>query len=318
MGRRAWIMLWALASLWGASYLFIKVSLPDLGPVGVVVARTALGALVLVPIALARGALSVPRGRLGALVVLAFLQVAAPFLAISWGEERISSSLTGILVSSAPIFGALLALWVDQEERLRGWGLTGIAIGFTGIALLFGVDLTGTTAALLGGGAVLLAGLGYAAGGLFLKHRLRGMPAVGVAAWTMVLSAAMAAPLLALASPDVPGAGTVAAMVGLGAGGTGVAFLIYYTLIAEVGPGRALVVTYLAPVFAVAYGVVLLGEPLTAGGVLGLVLILAGSYLAAERRLPGRRRATLPASPVAPAAPVAPASPPSSSPAPSR
>ncbi|HEV2752366.1 MAG TPA: DMT family transporter, partial [Solirubrobacteraceae bacterium] len=273
MGRRAWIMLWALASLWGASYLFIKVSLPDLGPVGVVVARTALGALVLVPIALARGALSLPRGRLGALVVLAFLQVAAPFLAISWGEERISSSLTGILVSSAPIFGALLALWVDQEERLRGWGLAGIAIGFTGIALLFGVDLTGTTAALLGGGAVLLAGLGYAAGGLFLKHRLRGVPAVGVAAWTMVLSAAMAAPLLALAAPGVPGAGTVAAMVALGAGGTGVAFLIYYTLIAEVGPGRALIVTYLAPVFAVAYGVVLLGEPLTAGGMLGLVLI---------------------------------------------
>lgn len=317
MGRRAWIMLWALASLWGASYLFIKVSLPDLGPVGVVVARTALGALVLVPIALARGALSLPRERLGALVVLAFLQVAAPFLAISWGEERISSSLTGILVSSAPIFGALLALWVDQEERLHGWGLAGIAIGFTGIALLFGVDLTGSAAALLGGGAVLLAGLGYAAGGLFLKHRLRGMPPVGVAAWTMVLSAAMAAPLLVLAPPGPPDAGTVAAMVGLGAGGTGVAFLIYYTLIAEVGPGRALVVTYLAPVFAVAYGVVLLGEPITAGSVLGLVLILAGSYLAAERRLPGRRRSTLPASPVPPAAP-APPSPPSSSPAPSR
>ncbi|HEV2769221.1 MAG TPA: DMT family transporter [Solirubrobacteraceae bacterium] len=99
MGRRAWIMLWALASLWGASYLFIKVSLPELGPAGVVVARTALGALVLVPIALARGALAMPRERLGALVVLAVLQVAAPFLAISWGEERISLSLTGILVS---------------------------------------------------------------------------------------------------------------------------------------------------------------------------------------------------------------------------
>jgi len=308
-------MLWTLASLWGASYLFIKLSLPDLGPVGVVVARTALGALVLVPIALARGALGTPRRRLGALAVLAFLQVAAPFLLISWGEERISSSLTGILVSSAPIFGAVLALVVDQEERPRGWGLAGIAIGFAGIALLFGVDLSGTTATLLGGGAVLLAGLGYAAGGLFLKHRLRGMPAVGVAAWTMVLSVAMAAPLLALAPPQAPGAGTLAAIVALGAGGTGIAFLIYYTLIGEVGPGRALVVTYLAPVFAVAYGVVLLGEALTAGKVAGLVLILAGSYLAAERRLPGRRRTTLPPSPVPPAATVTPSSRPSSSPA---
>jgi len=318
VGHRAWIMLWALASLWGASYLFIKVSLPDLGPVGVVVARTVLGALVLVPLALARGALGAPRERLGPLGVLAFLQVGAPFLLIAWGEERISSSLAGILVSSAPIFGAVLALWVDQEERLRGWGLVGVAIGFTGIALLFGVDLRGTTAALLGGGAVLLAGLGYAAGGLFLKHRLRGAPAVGIAAWTMVLSAAMAAPLLALAPPDRPGAGTLAAVVALGAGGTGIAFLIYYTLIAEVGPGRALIVTYLAPVFAVVYGVVLLGEPLTAGGVLGLVLILAGSYLAAERRLPGRGRSTLPASAVPSPDPVPPASPPSSSPAPSR
>ena len=293
VGRRAWMLLVFLASLWGASYLFIKISLDDLGPVGVVFGRTLLAALVLVPIALHRDALRGLRGRLAPLSILAAMQVAVPFLLISWGEEHIASSLTGILVSSAPIFLVLLAAWFDPDERARGWALVGVVAGIVGIGLLFGVDLSGDTLAVLGGVAVLGAGLCYAGGGLYLKRRLSGTAPVAVAAACMVISTVMTLPLLLVFPPAAPAGGTVAAMLVLGVGGTGIAFLVYYTLIADVGPARAALVTYLAPVFAVLYGVVLLNEPFGAGTLVGLALILAGSWVAAEGRPPGRRRPVL-------------------------
>lgn len=289
MSRRAWLLLSLLASLWGASYLFIKVALDDLSPAMIVFVRTALAAAILAPVAVARNALGDLRGREGSIVVLALIQIAAPFLLISLGEQEISSSLAGILVASAPIFTALLAIWVDHEERSRGLGLVGIAVGILGVALLLGLDVGGDGAALLGGLAVLLASAGYAIGGLFLKRRLAGAQPVGVVAGAMVASAALVLPAALLTAPgSLPGPEPAAAVLALGVGGTGIAFVIFYTLIAEVGPAKASLVAYVAPGFAVVYGVVLLGERVTAGTIAGLALILAGSWLAAEGRVPGR------------------------------
>lgn len=287
MPRRAWVLIGVLAALWGASYLFIKVGLDDLSPVWVVFVRTALAALVLVPPALARGVLGSVRPVLGWVVTLSVIQVALPFLLITLGEEHISSSLAGILVSAAPIFTALLALRFDAAERSRGWALVGILVGIAGVALLFGVDLTGGIEEILGGLAVLLASLGYAVGALLIKHRVHGVAPLAIVAWTTSISAATMIPLLAFSVPDhVPGLDTVGSMLALGAGGTGLAFLIFYTLIAEVGPARASLVAYIAPGFAVLYGALLLDETVGAATVAGLVLILAGSYLGAEGRLP--------------------------------
>jgi drug/metabolite transporter (DMT)-like permease len=295
MNRRAWLLMALLAGLWGASYLFIKVALEDgLPPLFIVFARIALGAIVLVPLALRAGALRALRGLTGPIVFMAVVQVVLPFLLITYGERHIASSLAGILVSAAPIFTALIAVRYDDDERPHGVAIAGVVMGIVGVVLLFGVDLSGDAAALAGGLMVLLASVGYAIGSLYLKHRLRGVPAVGLAASTMVAGALVLAPatlLFALPShaPSLEAAGSLLA---LGAGGTGVAFAIYYTLIAEIGPGRASLVAYIAPGFAVLYGVSLLSEPLTAGALLGLVLILAGSWIAAEGRLPGQARAT--------------------------
>lgn len=290
MHRRAWVLIGVLAALWGASYLFIKVGLDDdLHPTVVVFLRTGLGALVLAPVALSRRAFGPVRARLGWVALLAVVQVAVPFLLITVGEQHISSSLAGILVSAAPIFTALLALRFDHAERSTGWSLVGVMVGIAGVALLFGVDLTGDAEALLGGAAVLLASLGYAVGALLIKHRMRGVPPVGIAGTTMIFAALAMLPLAAF---EVPSHGvepeTVGAMLALGAGGTGLAFLIFYTLIADVGPARASIVAYVAPVFAVLYGAVLLDESITAATIAGLVLILLGSFLGAEGRLPGR------------------------------
>ena len=255
-----------LAALWGASYMFIKVALDDVSPFVVVWVRLVLAALVLLPIAHHRGALSELRPHLPTVLFLSIVQVAAPFLLITFGEKHIASALAGILVASAPIFTALLAFRIDREELATGWALVGIGIGILGVVLLFGVDLTGDSAALIGGLMVLLASLGYAIGPFEMKRKLRGVQPVGIAAATMTLAALLLTPVIPFVWPShAPGIDTIGSLLVLGAGGTGVAFLIFYTLIAEVGPGRATVVAYIAPAFSVVYGVVLLGESSTAG-----------------------------------------------------
>jgi len=286
-----------LAALWGASYMFIKVAIDDVSPIVVVWSRLVLAAIVLLPIAHSRRTLGTLRGHLPVIGVLSVVQVLGPFLLITFGERHIPSALAGILVASAPIFTALLAFQLDREELATGWRLVGVLVGIVGVGLLFGVDLTGDTAALLGGLMVLLAGLGYAIGPLQMKRRLQGVPPVATAASTMTIAALIVTPAIPFVVPTaVPGIDTIGSLLVLGAGGTGLAFLIFYTLIAEVGPGRATVVAYIAPGFSVVYGVVLLGERFTVGTAGGLLLILGGSWLAAGGRFirSGLSRSTVP------------------------
>src|SRR3954447_12090725 len=205
----------ALAALWGASYLFIKIALDDLSPAVLVFARTALGAIVLAPVALRRGAFAPARRHLGTLAFIAAVQIAGPFLLIAAGEQSIPSSLAGILVASAPIWTAILAAAFVPEERLPRLGLAGVAVGIVGVALLLGVDLGGGDG-LVGGALILLASLGYAIGALVAKRRLSDVPAVGLVASIMSLSALCLLPALPFATPShAPGLDTVAALVAL-------------------------------------------------------------------------------------------------------
>ena len=237
---------------------------------------------------------------------MAIVQVVVPFLLITFGEQHIASSLTGILVSSAPIFTALIAACFDDDERPHGVATAGVVMGIVGVVLLFGVDLSGDAQALAGGLMVLLASAGYAVGALYLKHRLRGVPPVGIAASTMVAGAIVLLPFALLTVPtQAPQLQTIGSLVALGAGGTGIAFAIFYTLIAEIGPGRASLVAYIAPGFAVFYGVTLLSEPRRSARSSASILILAGRG-SRRRAAAGQARATpivaLEAAPVPPAA----------------
>lgn len=289
MSRRSWGLLLIVAAIWGSSYLFIKVALDDLSVGWVVFGRCALGALVLVAIAGRRGQLGTLRGRWGAIVVLSLVQVAVPFVLIAAGERDLASGLTGILVAAVPLFTALLALRLDPAERTRGWGLVGLFGGMAGIVLLFGLDLHGDEAAVVGGLMVVVAALGYAISGFYLRAHLAGVPAAACASGTMLVSSALTLPLALATVPDhAPGADTVLSLLALGMGGTGVAFALFYELITTEGAARASLVTYIAPVFAVAYGALILDEPVTAGAVGGMVLIVSGSWLAATGRAPSR------------------------------
>jgi drug/metabolite transporter (DMT)-like permease len=290
MAPRSWLSLGVTAALWGASYMFIKVALDgDLSEAFIICSRTLLGAAILFPLAIRSGAIPMLMERKRWALALAAMQVIVPFALITFGENHVPSSLAGILVATAPLFITLIAIKVDPEERSSGWGLVGVLLGMVGVVLLFGVDLSGNTETLVGGLMVVGSGLCYAIAVLIAKRGFTGVPPVGVVVSNLTLSAVFYLPwaLATLPSHD-PGANAILSMVALGAGGTGLAFLLFYTTIAEIGPARASIVSYVAPAFSVVYGVTLLDEDLTVGTIGGLVLILAGSWLAASGRLPTR------------------------------
>ncbi len=292
MTRRAWILMGLTAAMWGASYMFIKIALDDgVRAPSLVFLRVVFGAAVLVPLARRRSGFAGPDGWHRWAAAVGMVQVALPFLLISYGERWIPSSLAAILVAGAAIFIVLLTPWLAHGDVLRGWGIGGIGLGIAGVALLFGVDLGDDPHALLGGFMVLGASLLYAVASIWVRTKLAGVPPIGVAASAMIVGAIATLPV-AIAQPPthMPSLGTWAALVVLGTGGTGLAFLFYYTLIAEIGVSRASVVAYLAPMFAVAYGGLFLDEPVTAATIGGLALILTGSYAAVEGRPPWRAR----------------------------
>jgi drug/metabolite transporter (DMT)-like permease len=298
-------MLIVTAAVWGSSYLFIKVALHDFSEGAIVCMRTALGAALLLSVAASRGVLGDVRARARWIAIIALIQVVGPFLLITYGENHVSSSLTAILVSSVPIFTALLALRFDHAERSQGWALVGIVVGIVGVAMLFGLDLSGSRDELTGGAMMLAAALGYAISWMLVKHKLSGAAPEAVAGGTMLVAALATAPLLAASPPAAaPRLDAVGSLLALGAGGTGLAFVLYYTLIADVGPARASMVGYVAPAFSIVYGVALLGEELTVAAVGGLALILAGSWLGAQGRPPWRRPAVSRSAPSRSSAPA--------------
>jgi drug/metabolite transporter (DMT)-like permease len=267
--------------------MFIKLALDDFSEGAIVCIRTALGAAVLLTLAARWKALAPLRGVWRWQIPTALVQVAVPFLFITFGENHVDSQLAGILVSGAPIFTALIALAFVRAERVQGWAAVGIVVGMLGVVLLFGLDLSGSGDQALGGLMILLAALCYAIGAMLIKYKLPGVPPVAVAGGNMAVAALVTLPLFLASLPDhAPSATSVSALVALGVAGTGIAFLWFYTLIAELGPSRASVIAYISPGFSVAYGVILLGEPFSVGAVAGLALILAGSWLAVQRRLP--------------------------------
>ena len=298
MSRRQWILMGLLAATWGASYLFIKIGLRDFSAPAIVCLRTALAAAVLIPIARHRRALGQLVGRGRSVLVLALLQVVVPFLLITVGEHHIDSALAGILVAGAPIFTALLAFTpYAAAERASPAAIGGVVLGMVGVTLLFGVDLTGSSETLIAGAMVLGAALFYSLGAIEVRRRMTGVDPVAVASATMATSAVLTLPATLLTLPDSAGADAIAAIVALGVLGTGVAFGLYYTLIADIGAMKAGLVAYLAPGFAILYGALFLSEDVGPAAIGGLVLILAGSYLGAGGQLPLRRRAPAPPPP---------------------
>jgi drug/metabolite transporter (DMT)-like permease len=286
MSTRGWTLFAAISVIWGLPYLFIKIAVDDgLTPGFVAWSRVMLAALVLLPVALRSGAL---RGLpLRWLVLFAACEIAIPFPLIGFGEQRIASSLAAILIASLPLVVAMLALRFDHAERPTPTRLAGMLVGLGGVAALVGIDLGGSSSQLVGAAAVLLATVGYAVGPLIVKNKLSGADPLGPVTAALAIAAVMLLPFGIADMPTrTPPFEAVASVVVLGLVCSALAFLFFFRLIAEIGPARASVITYVNPIVALALGVAVLGEDVGAGAIAGLLLILAGSWLSTDGRLP--------------------------------
>ncbi len=288
MSARAWTLFAAVSVVWGTPYLFIKIAVEGgMPPVGLAWARVLLAALVLLAIAWRAGTLPTLRGHWRWLGAYALAELIVPLPLIAAGEQRVASSTAAIVIATTPLIIALLAIRFEPSERVDGRRLAGLLIGLAGVVALVGLDLASGSGLLLGTAAVFVAAIGYAIGPMVLNRHLTGLDPIAAMGAAMGVAALALAPLAALDLPAAsPSDGAIASTVVLGLLCTGAAMVLAAVLVREVGPGRALVVTYVNPAIAVGLGVVFLGETPGAGAVAGLLLILAGSWISTDGRLP--------------------------------
>ena len=287
MSARAWSAFASISILWGIPYLFIKVAVDDgVPPFFLAWARVTLAAVVLLALARRAGLLGTLRGRWRWVGLYALIEICIPFPLIAAGEQHVASSLAAILIAAVPLMIALLALRFDPSERVGGRRLVGLFIGLGGVVALVGIDVAGRTDELLGAIAILVAALGYAAGPMVLNRKLGDLDPRATMGASLAVAAVVLTPTALVAPATSLSGEALGSIVVLGLLCTATAFVLFGGLIAEVGPGRAAVITYVAPVVAVTLGVALLGESLGTGAVAGLLLILAGSWLSTDGRLP--------------------------------
>jgi drug/metabolite transporter (DMT)-like permease len=279
MSRRHVIMLLALAAIWGSSFMFIELALRDLAPSTLILLRMSSAALALgVYIALRGHSFGVLRPYVLPLAVLGIVNTAIPFFLIAWGQQYIDSGLASIFNASVPLFTAFFAIGYDRSQRATGSRLAGILLGFAGVVLLVGFELTGGEKAVAGGLAVVAASACYGIGGLYAGRRFEGLPPALVAFGALCWSTLVVLPA-GVAQSSSLGWEALLSVLYLGVLATGAAYLLYFGLIAGAGAAKAVLVTYLVPSLALVYGAAFLDEEITAAAIIGLLLVLAGVAL---------------------------------------
>jgi drug/metabolite transporter (DMT)-like permease len=279
VSRKGWVLFAIMCVVWGIPYLLIKVAVGEVAVPVVVFARTALGALILLPLALRSGQLGVLRRHWRPLVAFATLEMIVPWGLLSQAERNLPSSLAGLLIAAVPIISVVVAKLTGGTERLSTRRWAGLIIGLAGVAVLAAPDLSG------GRGwpitEVLLVAVGYASAPLIAARRLGDVPALPMTVACLGLAALVYTPAAIVAWPHrMPSAQVLAALAALGIVCTACAFIVFLQLIREVGTSRAMVFTYVNPAVAVAAGVVVLSEPFTATMAASFALILTGCLLA--------------------------------------
>jgi drug/metabolite transporter (DMT)-like permease len=286
--QRGWALFAAMSLIWGVPYLLIKVAVEDLEPPVVVLGRTALAAVVLVAVAWRRGALRPALEHWRWVLAFAAIEMAGPWFLLTHAEQRLPSGLTGLLVACVPIVGAFTAFLLGDHDALRPQRLVGIGIGFGGVALLVGRDLGAD------GGVpwwsvteVVLVCVGYATAPFIAARHLEGVPSLGVISLSLAVVALVYAPIAWVQRPDgTPPADALWAVLGLAVICTGIAFVVFFALIAEIGPTRATMITFANPAVAVVLGAVVLDESITLATLGGFALVVGGCWLATRPTAP--------------------------------
>ncbi|MFC5500709.1 DMT family transporter [Lysinimonas soli] len=285
MTRRAIILFAALGVAWGIPYLLIKVAVGELDPAMVVFARSALGALLLLPLALARRQVLPVLRRWVPLLAYTLVEIVVPWYFLSSAEQRLPSSTAGLLLAAIPLVGVAVAVLFGRPAKLTLINWLGILAGMLGVAALVGFDVAGSD--LLGVAELAVVVVGYAFGPAILSRWMSDLPGVGVVALSLAVTAVLYVPVVSLTGgwpTRWPSAPVIASIVTLAVVCSAVAFLLMFALVAEVGPMRTTTITYLNPAVAIIAGALVLGERVTVWTVIGFVLVLGGAYLVTRHR----------------------------------
>ncbi|MDE1046060.1 MAG: DMT family transporter [Candidatus Nanopelagicales bacterium] len=282
MSKRGAILFLSLGLLWGIPYLLIKVSVEYLSPEVIIFLRVFLAATILLPVVVKRGYLRQLKGHWKWVFVFAIVEIAFPFGALTFAEIKLSSSMAGLLIAAVPIVSAIFAWRLGIDDRITGNRVLGLAIGIVGVASLVGLDVTGSE--LFSVALIAITVVGYALGPIIVSQKLSQAPALAVIAMAMVINSVIYAPFAFISRPteSVPMNVWLSVAV-LGAVCTALTFILFFSLVAEVGPARTTVITYINPAVAVILGVLVLSEPITLGLIIGFPLILLGSFLATRK-----------------------------------
>ena len=283
VSARAWWLYAAMAVLWGIPYLFISVTVETISPAGMVAGRTLIGALILLPFAIRRGALRAAFKRWPWVLLFGAIEMAGPFLLLGHAEQTLPSGLTGLLVATVPLFGAIIAFFGGDRGMLRPVRLAGLIIGFAGVAIIVGGPglAAGGTQALIAIGEVLLVAVCYATAPFVVAHKLQGVPALGSVTISLAAVGLFYLPIGLLTQHGVPSVRSAVSLLALAVFCTALAFIAFFALIEQVGPARAPLFTYVNPIVAIVLGALVLGEPLTLGLLIGFPIVLVGCWLAA-------------------------------------
>jgi drug/metabolite transporter (DMT)-like permease len=281
VSRRSWILFAMMCVLWGIPYLLIRVAVRDVTPGVLVFARTAIGGLALLPFALRAGGFGPVLRRWRPLLAFTVIEIAGPWLLLGSAETKLSSSLSGLLVAAVPLLGVLIARLSGTETRIDTARAVGLLLGVAGVVLLVGLDVGEVRPGPLGEMALVV--VGYAVAPVIMSRRLADLPSIPVVCASLLLCSLAYLPYAVLHVPTELSAHAAWSIVVLGVVCTAIAFVTFFALVAEIGPSRATVFTYVNPAVALLLGVALLGEKLTVGMAVGFPLILVGSVFAARR-----------------------------------
>ncbi len=290
--RIDWLIFFTLGFIWGSSYLFIKLAVDDFGTFTLVALRLVVGAILLwIVVRIAKQPLPRERRIYGHLIVMAVINITIPFLLITWAEQSVESSLAAILTSPVPLFAIVLSALFLHDEPLRVNGLVGLVVGFIGVIIITSRGLTGAGSSLAGELALIGATISYAAGAVYARRNVRGLPAMIPAVFQVSFAAVITGVVALLfehpwtATPDTQ---AVFAILWLGILGSGVAYLFVFRLFAHWGATRTTLVAYVIPVVGIALGYLVLAEPIDGRIIIGTALVIGGIGLVNSRF--GRRR----------------------------
>lgn len=296
MTKRGIVLFAALGVAWGIPYLLIKIAVGELEPAMVVLGRSLIGGLLLLPIAVYRKQVLPVLKRWRPLLVYTVIEIVLPWFFLSTAEQRLPSSTAGLLLAAVPLVGVAVAFFFGRPEKLTGSNWLGILLGMLGVAALVGLDVAGSD--LIAVAQLVIVVVGYAIGPAILSKYMSDLPPIGVVTLSLLISGLVFLPVVSFTGAwptEVPSPEVIASVIALGVVCSALAFLIMFALVAEIGPMRMTTITYVNPAVAIVAGALVLGEQVTGWTIVGFVLVLGGSYLVTRKR----RDAVAPAEPEA-------------------